>query len=382
MKIFLSAQSKQADEYTIKNEPVGSVDLMERAANGAYRKLMELYPEANRFVVFVGTGNNGGDGLVIARLLAETGKNVRVCIVRISNRVTDDFLININRLKEQNKTCICEITTESDFPNILPEEIIIDALFGTGLSGKLNGFAANIVKQINQAGSEIVSIDIPSGLFGEENENGNYAVINANHTLTFQYPKLAFMFPENEKFIGIFHIIDIGIHKEYVKNTTTPFYYILHNDIVLKKRKKFSHKGNFGHALIFASSFGKAGACVLAAKAAHRVGAGLISAAVPLCNYQILQVSSPETMLKIDKNEKFLSYLPDLIEFNAVAIGPGIGFHEETNALVKNLILNYKKPIVFDADALTKIQFLPLILKNLNVYAAKQKIIGIDCANK
>ncbi|MCF6365993.1 MAG: NAD(P)H-hydrate dehydratase [Bacteroidales bacterium] len=353
MKIFSANKTREADNYTIKNEPIPSVDLMERAASGATDKIIELYTGCEKFIIFAGPGNNGGDGLVIARLLAEKAFEVSVYFIKFTDKVSPDFEINFQRLKKRDKAGVYILESILDFPEIPAEALIIDAIFGSGLTRNLTGFPEKVVKKINETNNEVVSVDIPSGLFGEENLQKEKTVINANHTITFQHPSLSFLFPENEHFIGEFHIIDIGIHKDFINNTNTPYYYIQKADIKIKNRKKFSHKGNYGHTLILAGSYGKAGASILAISAAQRTGAGLVTASVPKCNYQILQISSPETMLHIDTSDKYISQLPDLKLYNSIAIGPGIGFNKLTEELLHHLIKNYNKPIVFDADAIT-----------------------------
>ncbi len=353
MKILNASKTRGADNYTIKYEPISSTDLMERAGNLCFKKIIKLYPKIKKTTVFVGPGNNGGDGLVIARLLSQKKIKVSVVILNFNDNFSDDFKVNFERLKKQNKSKIKFIKNISELPKISKDNLIIDAIFGSGLSRILKGFVAEVVNKINESKANIISIDIPSGLFGEENTQEEKTVVNAKHTLTFQYPSLSFMFPENEKYVGKFYILNIGIHEDFINKTDTPYYYIQKKDIKLNKRNKFSHKGTYGHSMIFAGSYGKAGAAVLCVKAAQRAGAGLVSATVPECNYEILQISSPETMLHINKSKLYISELPDLYKFNAVAIGPGIGFNDETKQLLKDLISTYKNPIVFDADAIT-----------------------------
>lgn len=368
MKIFTANLTREADNYTIKNEPISSLNLMERAASRAADKILKIYYDKTNFSVFAGPGNNGGDGLVIARLLAEKGLNVNVYYVKFSDNVSEDFKVNYKRLLKIKDVAIFELYKGNKFPKLKKNEIIIDAIFGSGLTRPLKGLPEEIVRKINDSKNEIIAIDSPSGLFGEDNPVVERTVIRAEHTLSFQYPSLSFMFAENDNYVGEFHIIDIGIHKDFVKNTETPYYYTLKEDIKIKKRKKFSHKGNYGHALLLAGSYGKAGACILASKAAHRTGVGLLTAAIPRLNYEIIQIASPETMLQINNSEEFLSQLPDLNMFNAVGTGPGIGFAEKTKQMLKELIKTFKKPIVFDADAITVLSenkdYLKIIPKN------------------
>jgi len=353
MKIFTSGLTKQADNFTIENEPISSLNLMERAATRAADKILKLYFDKINFAVFVGPGNNGGDGLVIARLLSEKGFNVDVYFVKFTDKVSDDFKFNFVRLEKQGKSNIFTIENTADFPEIKENVLIIDAVFGSGLSRSLSGLSEEIVRKINELSNDVIAIDIPSGLFGEDNPFEKRTILKANNTLTFQYPSLSFLFPENEEYVGKFHVIDIGIHKRYIEQTDTAYYYVQKDDIKIRKRKKFSHKGDYGHALLIAGSYGKAGAQILSAKAAHRSGVGLLTAVVSKCNYQILQTASPETMLSIDKMEFFISQLPDVKKYNAVAIGPGIGFAEETKKIFEDLFESFDKPIVFDADGIT-----------------------------
>ncbi|NOZ35032.1 MAG: NAD(P)H-hydrate dehydratase [Chlorobi bacterium] len=353
MKIFTSDITRQADNYTIENEPISSLSLMERAASRATDKILKLYFDKINFAVFAGPGNNGGDGLVIARLLAEKSLNVSVYFVKFTDKVSGDFKVNLERLKSLKEVPFFVLDDIEKFPCIKKNTLIIDAVFGSGLSRLLSGLPEETVKKINELPNEVVSVDIPSGLFGENNPNEKRTIIRANHTITFQYPSLSFLFPENEQYVGDFHTIDIGIHEDFIKKTNTPFYYVHKEDVKIKKRKKFSHKGNYGHALLIAGSYGKAGAQIFSAKAAHRTGVGLLTAVVPSLNYLILQISSPETMLYINENKKNISDLPSLEKFNAIATGPGIGFAGETKKMLKILLETYDKPVVFDADAIT-----------------------------
>jgi len=353
MKIFTTELRRKADDFTINNEPISSLDLMERAAVKCTEKIIELYPEIKQVDILAGTGNNGGDGLAVARLLSERNISVKVLIIQISKQFSDDFKINLKRLTNQNKAQVEYINEDHDLPEFDINTLIIDAVLGSGLTRKISGFLDALIKKINTIENEIVSLDIPTGLFADENFVSDQSIIKATHTITFQYPPLSFMFPENEVYVGCFHVVDIGIHKTYIKETYSDYFLTEPSDIKIKKRMKFSHKGNYGHVLIVAGSFGKAGASVLSVKAAHRTGAGLVTAAVPKCNYQILQILSPETMLQIDTSEEFITELKNLSLFNSVAIGPGIGFNNLTKEFLLNLMKNYNKPIVIDADALT-----------------------------
>ncbi len=355
MKLFLAAQIRQADAYTIENEPIQSVDLMERAANACFTKLTELYLDAKCFKIFVGTGNNGGDGLVIAHLLAEQNIQVEVFVLRLSTTASPDFDVNFNRLKTIAKVPVSELFCVEDFPQLSPSDVVIDALFGSGLTRALTGLAADLVEHINASRAEIVAVDVPSGLFGEENHTQRQVIVKAKHTITFEFPFLSFLFPENEAFVGQFHVVRIGIHPDFTSHTDTNYFLTERRDVqnMLHPRRKFSHKGTFGHTLILAGSYGKAGAQILACRAAHRAGVGLVTAAAVEKNYAVLLTASPETMVLPEINSDNLTELPILTTYSSVALGPGIGFAPETVSMLFRLLETATIPLVLDADALT-----------------------------
>ncbi len=372
MKLFTTSQIREIDEYTIKHEPVASIDLMERAATVCVSWLSEKFDSNTQLFIFAGPGNNGGDGWAIARLLAGKGYlHIRFFLLNISSSLSHDAAINRERLIQQNIVQIGLINSPDDFPVINEEAVVIDALFGSGLSRPLAGIAAALVKHINKAHCQVISVDIPSGLMGEDNtENDHDTIIRADHTLSFQFPKIAFFFAENENYTGRWHILDIGLHNEAIENIKTPYFYLEEKDIrnFIRPRKKFSHKGTFGHALLIAGSYGMMGAAVLAAKACLRTGAGLVSAHIPARGYEIIQTSIPEAIVSIDPSEICFSQVPDLIPYNAIGIGPGIGTHSPTLKALKELLTSCTRPAVIDADALNLISvnkdLIKLIPKN------------------
>lgn len=353
IKIFRAEQVRDADNYTILNEPVSSLDLMERAATLCTKRIIEICKKKTEIFIFAGPGNNGGDGLVIARLLFLKNYKVRVYILNFADKFSDDFRANLSKMKETGFSNIYDITEPEELPEIKKNDTVIDAIFGSGLSRKIKGLPGEVIKNLNNQKGLKISIDIPSGLFGEENHKEEQTVFKADYTLTFQFPFLSFFFPENGQYVGKFIAIPIGIHPEFIKKTESDYFYVEKKDIRIPKRLKFSHKGTYGHTLIIAGSYKKAGACILASKAAHRAGAGLVTALVPHCNYEITHIASPETMLEIDEEEFFCANLPENLNFSSIAVGPGIGFQNSTKLLIENLLKNYNKPIIFDADAIT-----------------------------
>jgi len=353
IKIFTASQTKTIDLFTIENEPISSIDLMERAARVCTEFILKQFPSRNKFVVFAGTGNNGGDGYAIARQLLALGKEVVVYCIHLNKNFSNDASINLQRLKETDGAELHDIYDEMNLPRFLADEIGIDAILGSGINKKVDGPLSRIIKKINQYNLTIVSIDIPSGLFTESNsENDMESVIRSTYTLTFSNPFLSFLFPENHGYVGDFHTLDIGLHVAIIENMKTQNYCIEECDIVLKRRDKFSHKGNFGHALLIAGSYGMMGASVLAAKACLRSGVGLLSVHCPSKGYGIIQTAVPEAMANIDRDEKIWTELPSLSKYNAIGIGPGIGIHSKTKSILLKLIKSVKLPLVIDADGL------------------------------
>jgi ADP-dependent NAD(P)H-hydrate dehydratase / NAD(P)H-hydrate epimerase len=354
MKILSAVQVREWDEYTIQHEPISSVNLMERAAGKCADWIMLQYPEVNSFAIFCGKGNNGGDGLVIARMLIENNYSASVYILEFGHKGTDDFQTNLARLHLYPQAEIHFIQSSGHFHPFAEGQIIVDALLGSGINRPLEGLTAELVKYINSSGCDIVSIDIPSGLFTDDSSKG-LITVKARHTLSFQTYKLAFLFAENEEAIGEIHLLDIGLHPDYLTDVNAGYEMvdktIIHR--IYKPRKKFSHKGNFGHALLLAGSYGKIGAAILSAKACMRSGTGLLTCYLPKCGYVIMQSAVPEAMVVTDKNETIITSIPeDVNKFNSIGIGPGIGTSVETIQLLAEIFDSYKKPMVIDADAL------------------------------
>jgi NAD(P)H-hydrate epimerase len=365
MKVFEARQIREIDEYTILHEPVVSVDLMERAATGCINWLSSHIKPDEYIKVFAGPGNNGGDGWAIARILADYGyQHIIIYLLQISKIISADSVVNRRRLEEQNKVPVFEISSESDFPLIDHHDIIIDALFGSGLSRPLEGLSAALVNYINASGGTIIAIDIPSGLKtddqGKITEN---AVIKASHTLTFEFPKRSFFFAENAIYTGKWHIISINLHPAIISELASPFHYILMEDIlkIFRNRTKFSHKGSFGHALLIAGSYGMGGAAILAARAAMRAGVGLLTTHIPAAVYPIIQGSVPESIFDIDNDDRYFSGLTGGKHYSAVAIGPGTGTRDISVKAFESLLRNVDSPLLIDADALNILSEKPVL---------------------
>ena len=368
MKLLSAAQVRQWDQYTMQHEPVSSINLMERAAKACSKWILQN-TLAGSYCIFCGKGNNGGDGLAIARMLTTAGRVCKVYVAAfdVSAKGSEDFQANFALLHQLQSVPITLMQDEGDFPVLPTDAIIIDALFGTGLSRKLDGNNAKLVEYLNATGNIIISIDLPSGMFSDESSMGN-AVIQAHHTLTFQCKKLAFLLAENEPLLGQVHIVDISLHPDFTDTIETKFQ--LTNKAkcqsILQPRRLFAHKGNFGHALLIAGSYGKMGAAVLSSKACMKSGAGLVTAHVPQCGINVLQITVPEAMCSADESDRIVSSIPsNLATFNSIGIGPGIGSANESAFLIQKIIEIVTSPLVIDADALNILSVRKELLRQL-----------------
>ena len=354
MKIFSVAQIKAWDAFTINNEPVKSIDLMERAARACSDWITKNIDNNITLKVFCGKGNNGGDGLAIARHLSQKKYNIEVYIAGDVESGSDDFKLNLKRLKKTSAT-IHLLESSNSLPQLSGNDLVIDALFGTGLNKKLTGLLAELVNHINASSCKVISVDVPSGLFIEKTSKDN-PVIMADWTLTFQNQKLAFLLTENAPYTGEVVLLDIGLSKEYETNETARFNLIdkkIISEIYLP-RKPFVNKGNYGYACLLAGSYGMMGAAVLSARACLRSGVGKLTCYTCEAGYNILQTSVPEAMCKV-AGEQFIKGKIDFEDFDVAGIGPGIGKHASHKLLLKNLLKDFKKSIVIDADALNVI---------------------------
>jgi len=368
MYILSSKQIAKADKATILNNKITSIDLMERAATECFQWLHSRLQGQNiKIHVFCGIGNNGGDGLVIARHLYQHGYNVSCYIVNFSDKRTNEFLTNYSRLKELGEWPKV-INDKNDFPNVSFQDIVIDAIFGNGLTRKPEGFTKRLIQYINSTKVFTLAIDVPSGLFSDKPVSNKDTVLRAGHTLSFQTPKLAFFLPENKEYLNTWEVIDIGLDEEFIDSLQPKNHFITKNEIIplYKPRNKWSHKGTYGHSLIIGGSFGKIGAVTLATKAALKIGSGLVTAYLPKCGYNILQISVPEAMVEVD-DEKILTYYNFKTKPTVIGIGPGMGTSEKTAIGFEQFIKENKLPLVIDADAINLLalnkSLLPLLPK-------------------
>lgn len=355
MKIFPSVQIKQIDAYTIENEPISSIDLMERAASVLAHSISERWEITTPIVVFAGPGNNGGDALAVSRILIKKGYKVKTFLFNTEDSLSEDCEFNKVRLQQTHGAEFTEVINKFEPPTLTSETLVIDGLFGSGIKKALSGGFAAVVKYINSSSATIVSIDVPSGLMCEDNTyNIKNHIIRANITLSLQLPKLAFFFPENAEFMGNWELLDIGLSTKAINDTATSWHITERADMLrlIKPRSKFAHKGTFGHALLFAGSYGMAGASILAAQACLKSGVGMLTIHAPQKNNDILQISVPEAIIQHDLHERMFATPTYADNYSAVGIGPGLGQEEETAAALLEQIRLCQHPMVLDADAL------------------------------
>lgn len=352
LNLLTSEQTRLVDEFTIRQEPVRSIDLMERAATAFTNAFVAHYPDkATAITVYCGTGNNGGDGLAIARLLSLQGYSVKVRVARFSGKSTKDFDGNLARLLAHR----IALDEYRQFQEVKPEssDVIIDALLGPGLNKPLTGEWLTLVEWLNSRGKPIISVDIPSGFKAEGPVSKHDVTIKSHLTISFQRPKINFLLPESALCINKFEVVNIGLNETFIQTQNTPYVWLTADYVAshIKERKAFSNKGTYGHALIIAGATQTMGAALLCAEASLNLGSGLTTVCIPASGVTALNIRVPEVMALLRYDDK----LPEDIgwaKYNAVAIGPGLGTSAESKAILKSALTSCKHPTVIDADAL------------------------------
>lgn len=353
MKAVLPVEKiREWDKYTISNEPISSIDLMERASRVFANWLIDRgLAGEGKILVVASKGNNGGDGLAVARLLTEKFYDVQVLVADIQSKGSPDFEVNLRRLTDK-RIKHKYLQSGDEIPVFDEYTLIIDALFGSGLERPVSGYWAQLIENINNSGKTVVSVDIPSGMYADRPSDGT--VIRCDDCLSFESPKLAFILPDNASNISKWSFKSIGLKSEYLKTINPDAYYVEKQDIkhLIKPRSHFGHKGDYGHALIVGGSKGMIGAPLLASKACLRTGAGLVTSLIPDTGYTVFQTAMPEAMVISDCGVDHLSVVPDISRFSAIGIGTGMGINEMTSVFLEEFLSVVKAPIVLDADAL------------------------------
>lgn len=354
MRVFTTEQIYRADACTIEKQGITSDALMERAGEQVFNWLHAQLNDAPKNIhIFCGVGNNGGDGLVVGRHMVEHGYPVFVYIVNYGTNYSKDFLINLERLKDR-KVWPFFLDKDADSPKIGEEDVIVDAIFGIGLNREPEAWISQLIATINHSKAFVLSIDVPSGLFMDQVPKGVDSAVKANHVLSFQVPKLNFFLPQTGVFLDSWEVLDIGLDADYIVQTETDYELIEKHEVrqFYMPRKRFSHKGTFGHSLIIGGSHGKNGAVILASKACLKSGSGLVTAYLPLCGLSPIQSALPEVMAITDADGKIITRIAFDLEPTVIGIGMGMGTDERTQKAFIDFLNIGKTPLVIDADAL------------------------------
>lgn len=349
---------RSSEALTMAEEPISSIDLMERAGTCFAEHLMRHLPldKFAEIVVVCGPGNNGGDGLVIARILQQHWI-VRVILAAGPNsKTTPEFDTNLQRWYDNNadnQTRFTRAYQESSVIDISPQALVIDAIFGIGISKPLQGYFAALVEVLNKTQAYIVAVDAPSGMRIDQHTEEMSLSIRADETYTFQFPKIAYLLPENYKRCGDVSILDIGLRLPPIKTTMQ----ILEANTIkhlLHTPQKFAHKGQMGHGLLIAGSVDMPGAAILAATAALRGGIGKVTVHSVSKVCDLLPASIPEAILSRDRNEQCFSRIDwkNHPSVNAIAIGCGLGTSHTAAQGLKMVLDEVQSPLILDADAL------------------------------
>lgn len=352
MQILSAKQHRALDQATMQQGNISSLELMERAATAFTEALMRRLGAKNKPVFIIcGTGNNGGDGLVTARLLHQKGYQISLYQALIG-QPSEDNLTN-RRKAEKVGITVQDLEKNNSLPIPSPDAVVIDALFGTGLSRPVEGYWASLIEHLNNTENTLYALDLPSGLLADSASSG--AIIQADHTFTLGYPKLALFSQINTQYVGTWEGVVFDLATGFVeKNLSTPNNLNLPPSIkaLLKKRAPNDHKGTFGHALLIAGSYGQMGAAVIAGSGVLRAGAGLLTYHAPNCGYEILQISLPEAMVITDEHEEHVRKIGSLSVYKTIGIGPGIGQAATTATALLDVLKRFDQPMVIDADAL------------------------------
>ena len=355
MKILSAKQLAEADQSTIAKQQISSLDLMERVATLVFERIHQRLNGAPVPVkIFCGIGNNGGDGLAIARHMIQHGYHVTTYVTNCSKKRTPEFLANYDRIKDVTKSWPTLLSCAGDFPEIDQQDIVIDAIFGTGLNRPITGWMGELIKRINTSRAFIISVDMPSGLFADQPHGGKDAIVEANHTFSFMTPKLSFFLQETAGYVGSFSVVNIGLDPEYMMQAPPLAQVITREGAqrLYRPREKYTHKGDYGHVLVMAGSTGKMGAATLASSAAMNSGAGKVTAYIPQAGNSIVQTALPEVMTVQGAGlDCIIDFQHDLKNVT-LCIGPGIGQDAGTVTAFAKALQSQKKPLVIDADGL------------------------------
>lgn len=380
MKLFASEIIKEIDRATCEAQEITSHELMERAASALCREISSRFSQNQRIVIFAGPHNNGGDALAVGRMLFEQGyRNVEVFLFNVMGKLSHDCQEELHLINEVEGINFTEVTKDFHPPVLSEKDVVVDGIFGSGLKGPLQRGFLTLVRYINDSKAYVISIDVPTGLSGEWNDNvSRRDMIHANLTLTLQFPRLSFFFEENREVIGEWKILDINLDETKMKSIPVDFVLVEEKDVrpFLKNRNKFSGKRDYGSSLFFAGSIGMSGAAVLVARGCLRSGAGLATIHSAKVSLPIVQTAVPEALFEPDRNENFVTDMSVHHNHQAIAVGPGLGVNEKTMDALEALLKNYKNPLILDADALNCMARRPHLLSLLSSHSIITPHVG------
>ena len=369
MKIFSTENIRKIDRVTIEDEGVSSQELIRRVAEGVAGEIVSRWSPSTPVVIFAGSGNNGADALVVGRLLIEAGFYPRILLFNFKgNSLSRDCLQAKRDLLATGYQGLFEIIDRADLPELGPGYLVVDGLFGSGLRDPLEGGFKMLARIINESGAYVISIDVPSGMFGDWNARViGRDVVHADLTITVQFPRLAFFLADNAQNVGRWKVLDIGLSQKAIQETPTRYYYVEREDVkvMLKPRAPFSSKRDYGHALLFAGCYGMSGAALMAARGALRSGVGKLTVQSARALFPVLQAQAPEALFSPDRQEYVISDMSVRFNCSALGVGPGIGTNDATRGAFDTLVKSYKRPMVIDADALNAIAQTPSLLDHL-----------------
>ncbi len=359
MKIFNTENIRKIDRITIEEEGVSSQELIRRVAEGVAGEIIGRWSPSTPVVIFAGSGNNGADALVVGRLLLEAGFYPRILLFNFKgNSLSRDCDIAKRELLSTGYNGLMEIIDRAELPSLTPDHLVIDGRCGSGLRAPLEGGFMMLARNISESGATVISIDVPSGMFGEWNARViGRNVVHATLTMAIQFPRLSFFLGDNAELVGKWKVIDIGLSNRAIMETPTKYFYVERDEVraVLKPRKPFSSKSDYGHALLFAGCYGMAGAAVMAARGALRSGVGKLTVHSARAAFPVIQSQVPEALFSADRHENVISDMSPRFNCSAIGVGPGIGTNDATRGAFETLVKSYKRPLVIDADALNAI---------------------------
>lgn len=344
MQVLNNAQILAWDKYTISHEPIADIDLMERTSQTFVEAFLALIHQ-QEFVsptisIYCGQGNNGGDGLAIARLLFAKGFKVCIIILATKPKGTESFEINLGRVNQLNIS-ISYLKAANDLECLAPSDIIIDAIIGLGINKPLQGLPFEVVQYLNQLAAFKVAVDLPT------------PNLKVHFTFTFQVLKTSLLFQETAANAGQIKVLPIGLHPSYLK--TLPIGNDFFNDFSAKAnpiQNQFDMKWQKGHALLLGGSYGMIGSIILASKAALSSFCGMVSVYLPKHANSIVQTAFPEVLVQTDPEEDYITQFPNIQSYHAIGIGPGLGRAPATQNALIDFLKSCNIPLVIDADAL------------------------------